>query len=247
MTTPFERVLQQPGSLAARQALAAAGGPRAELVRLQLEYRRRARAGESKRKVEEEVDALVAARGRELAGAIADLVTRFEFHRGLVASIDLSGDAWVRHGDQLVTLAPIQHVTITAPLGDVAAILATAATRQLSSLFIGGFGMAFGDAGAIALARSPNVIGLKVIDVYANAIGDAGVEAMAASPYLEGAAYINFAANPANPTPFANIHDDFYGRPELARRLQAAFGERPWLAVPTDALPPDWDELAITP
>ena len=119
------------------------------------------------------------------------------------------------------------------------------------SLNIHGLGAAFGDAGALALAASPHVAGLRWLGLTDDAIGEPGVVALAASPHLTALRFLALAGNPSDPTPWASEDEGITntGRPPLAAALEAAWGPRPWLAVPEDAAswPPDRDELAVTP
>ena len=250
--TAFERVLAEPGSLAARHALAAewkaAGDPRATLIEQQLAQRELALAGkmDDAARAGREIDELIARHGRAFAGPIADLVDGFQFFRGLVARVTLRGAQWQVRAAELLRLAPIQHLKLTAPLGDLDALFGMPELLRLRSLNLPSQQKAFGDRGAIALARSPHVTNLRFLDLGGDAIGQAGIEAIAASPYLAQAAFIHFTGNPADPTPWANVLDRDFGRPALAAELEHTFGKRPWLAVPDGELPPSYDELAVT-
>ena len=152
---------------------------------------------------------------------------------------------------KLFAVAPIQHITLTEPLGDLGALFATPELHRLVSLNIHGLGAAFGDAGALALAASPHVAGLRWLGLTDDAIGEPGVVALAASPHLTALRFLALAGNPSDPTPWASEDEGITntGRPPLAAALEAAWGPRPWLAVPEDAAswPPDRDELAVTP
>jgi len=243
--TPYERVLAEPGSIEARWILARSGDVRATLIEKQLARRELRMAGnrEGARAVRKEIDAIIAREGKALAGPIADLVSKYEFERGVVAFVALSGEAWLATAARLFELAPIQHVEITKPLGKLAAIFAVPEFAKLSTLIMVDLKDEFGDAGAIALARSPHASNLKWIDLTGNRIGDPGTEAIAASPYLEHAVFMHFENNPADPTPWANELDGDYGRPMLACKLETMFGRRPWLDVPSVS-PPNYDEIA---
>lgn len=251
--TPYERVLAEPGSIAARQALAAASDPRKELIEKQLARRALERANDyasgASRRLETEIAAIVASHGRALAGPVADLVVGYRFRRGVVAQVKLSGESWVRVAAQVMALAPIQHLDLCEPLGDLAAVFAVPELARVVTLEVALLDDKFGDAGAIALARSPRVTNLRWIDLSSDAIGEAGVEAIAASPYLQHARFIAFNDNPCDPTPVVYDYDMVKtpSRPPVATRLEQTFGPRPWLALPAeDRWPPDRDEVAIT-
>ncbi len=122
MTAAFDRVMAEPASLAARCALLdewkSRGDPRALLLDKQLAYREIAwvdRATGPARRLDAEIDALIARHGREWAGRVADLVDGWTFHRGLVAQVDVPGERFLQVAPELVALAPIQHVNLKAP------------------------------------------------------------------------------------------------------------------------------------
>jgi hypothetical protein len=254
----FDRVLAEPASLAARYVLLsewkARNDPRAALVEKQLAYRQFAwsgRRGNDARTLKAEINELIAANGRAWAGRVADLVEDYKFHRGAVAEIKLSGEAFLERGQELFSLAPIQHVDLVAPIGSIEAIAASPLLAKLSSLHIDAAGAAVGDKGAIALANSPHVANLLELSLWHDEIGRAGAEALAASPYLAHARYVGLVGNPADATPFTREEADgtyTANRPGLAIHLEGKFGPRPWLAAPSGHLE-SWlverDELAL--
>ena len=259
LASAFARVLAAPGSDAARRALLAeweaAGDPRAALLADQLALRAHRLAGTlgapEAQALYRKVNLAVARASRPLPPALAELVTAVEYMRGLVAGVTLPGANFPEVAARVFAAAPIQHVTFTAPLGDLRALFATLELDRVVSLNVHGLGAAFGDAGARALAASPRVAGLRWLGLTDNAIGDPGVVALAASPHLTELRFLALAGNPADVTPWASMNDGVArtGRPALAVALERAYGARPWLAEPDDAAswPPDRDELAVTP
>ena len=254
----YERVLREPGSLAARAGLLAvwkvAGDPRAELLEIQLELRERYARGDwsSDRSnfLHGRVGAITRAHGRAWAGEVADLVSSFTFHRGLVARVDLPGERFLAVAARLFELAPIQHVRLLAPLGDLEAIASSPWLRHLVSIDLSGHGAAVGDRCAIALAQSPQVIALRWLALDHDDVGAAGVEALAASPYLREVEYLSLTGNPSDTTPSVYSDDGRYwsDRPVLAGELEARHGQRPWMSArDPENWPPDRDELAVTP
>ena len=255
--TAYERVLADPSSLSAREALAAewnaAGDPRAELIDLQLRYRQHRidnttwsdEANAQKRRIYQ----LTQQHGKTWAGEVAALVTKFEFHRGCVAEVTLPGASFASTMPKLMTLAPIQHVNLTTPF-DFAQVVASPALARLTSLKAVTLGAAFGDTEAAQLAASPYARNLAHVCLTDNAIGDAGVEALAASPHLAQCAYLDLAGNPVNPSPdFNDDHGVMMAvRSGVADELERKYGLRPWLALPTDKLhwPPDRDDISTT-
>lgn len=253
----FTRVLAEPGSATARKALLAewkrAGDKRAGLLEQQLAYDEARRAGTHTDAQTRALNLTIAQQGKALAGEVAGLVKKFVFRRGLVAEIAIGGRDFVAHARRLFQLAPIQHVTIVAPLpADVAALFAVPELAKVGSLELQGLGAAFGDAGAAALARCAHATQLRWVSLARDAIGQAGVEALAASPVLAHVRYLGLEGNPVDPTPYVQeVAEGRYrgGRPALAEQLEARFGSRPWLAIPNNAedWPPDRDPLVITP
>lgn len=254
----FARVLAQPASLAARYALLAewqaTGNPQAELLERQLAYRlisgtnlRSDRAHH----LAAEIQALIEAHGAAWAGRVHELVPTYRFHRGLVAEVRLPADQLLDVLPELVALQPIQHVSLLAPWGDLEAIVTSPWLARLSSLRIDGAGEAFGDYEAILLARNPHIANLADLTLCSNSIGQVGAEALVASPHLADAKLVSLEHNPYDPTP--RVIDDGDGvyvpfRPPAADEVEATYGTRPWLALPTGYLPtwpPGKDELAL--
>lgn len=261
--TAWRRVLDEPGSLAARQALAAAYRAEGQEQRaLLIENQIAVRAAELKDdwtgplvvKQREEVKEILAKHGREFAGPVAKLVDTYEFHRGLVARIDLVGERFLTSASALFQAAPIQHVKLKPPYGDLPAIFALFEFSKLSSLLIEHDARyPFGDAEAIALANAPN--NLRYLSLWQCDVGRKGVEALAASPYFKDTVFISLTGNPCDPTPLRELWDTGgygcpmemnYSRPALAEELEKKFGRRPWLDLPNSELP-SLDDIATTP
>ena len=245
--------------MSAREALAAewsaAGDTRAELIDLQLRYRKHriqntTWADEANAQLSR-IYRLTKQHGKTWAGEVAALVTKFEFHRGCVAEVTLPGASFASALPKLLRLAPIQHVNLTTPL-EFAQVVASPALARITSLKAVTLGAAFGDTEAAQLAASPHARNLAWVRLTDNAIGDAGVEALAASPHLVTCAYLDLAGNPVDPTPdVTDRHDNMVMmavRSDRAAELERKYGPRPWLALPTDVLhwPPDRDDISTT-
>lgn len=253
----FTRVLEEPGSIAARKALldqwSGEGDPRAQLLEQQLAYDDARRARTHTEAQTRALNLLIARQGRALAGELAGRVKRFVFRRGLVAEIAISGRDFVLGAHRLFQLAPIQHVTIEVPLPEATAeLFAVPELAKLGSLELAGLGAAFGDEGACLLARCAHGSQLRWISLARDAIGEVGVEALAASEVLAHVRYLGLEGNPVDPTPYVQeIAEGRFrgGRPALAEQLETRFGPRPWLEIPTDVddWPPARDPLVITP
>jgi hypothetical protein len=249
-------VLADPSSLSAREELArewrATGDERAGFIELQLQRRTLFGASGEANTLLRKIYDLTQQRGKAWAADVAPMVTKYKFHRGCVAEVTLPGARFAEVMPRLVTLAPIQHVNLTAPL-DLQAVLASPAFERMTSLMIESLGPDFGDAEARILAESPRTRGLRWIRLANNAIEDEGVRALAASPHLASCGYLDLDGNPANPGP---THFDVvgYGAPDIIRTplgdwLVQTYGERAWLALPTMtpgvSWPPDRDEACL--
>jgi hypothetical protein len=255
----FERVLAKPGSIAARRALLAEwkakGDPRAELLEQGLayaEYQRTYTPGAPMADALQRAIVLnVAKNGPAWAGDIAFLAEEYEFRRGLVAWVKLSCADFVARARRLFACAPIQHVTLHAPIPSLKALFAVPWLSQLVSLEITGAGPAFGNAGAVALAKCVRARNLRWVSLTHCGIEEPGVEALAASPHLEQVQYLGLRGNPADLTPSICDDEGFYtaSRPPLAAELEKLVGPRPWLALPADPAhwPPYSESFAVTP
>jgi hypothetical protein len=196
-TNPFDEVIAHPRSVAARRRLARnwreSGDRRAELIDRQL--REHDGLGLlSMDTVPYEIDDLVEQHGREWAGRIADVTNDYGYELGLVADINIDGDKFVHHGDELVRLAPIVQISLEAPI-DLRQVSATRALSQMATLYIAG-GPWLNDDAVVAFADSPYVRGLRAIEFRNGQIGERGLRALAGSPNLRDVVYIDLTGNP---------------------------------------------------
>ncbi|MCK6546352.1 hypothetical protein L6R52_10930 [Myxococcota bacterium] len=254
----WSRVLAEPGSLRAREALledwTKKKDPRAELLEAQLtfdRYRRDGKLGtDEAQALYRKINLMVARDGKRLAGDLGTFVKKVEYFRGLVAGVELSGSTFRSIASMIFDRAPVQHLELTLPLGRVDAIFQVPRLSRLVSLRIVRAGSSFGDAGAKALAASPHVANLRWLDLAENEIGREGVEALTASPYLAKCEFLNLAGNPASTTTVVSGSDGYYSQevPDIAREMIAKFGMRPWLGPVADpeSWPPDRDSFAVT-
>lgn len=202
----FDRVLAEPASLEARRALLAewerAADPRAALLAIELEAWRLMHEPPTPRyaKLRAEAAELVRRHGAAWAGRLAELVTRYRFHRGLVAEITLPLDRFVELADELCTLAPIQHLNLRAPATRFRELVTLPRFAQIVSFEVPGQRQ-IGDDDALELARSPHASQLRWIALPRNSIGKAGVEALATSPYLRQVYFLALDGNRCDPSP----------------------------------------------
>ena len=253
---PYERVLAEPGSIAARRALAAhwkaAGDPRGQLIEDSIAYREARREGRVSvfERLRDSINNALRQHAKPWAGELAEFASEDSYHLGLLADLQIPGDRFPAIAEKVFRLAPIQHVSITAPLGSLPDLLACDELRKLTSLSISTHGADFGDSGAIAVAGCARLAGVKWLALAYDEIGESGVEALAASPFLANVSYLGLDGNPCDPTPQVSDYDGEYvgSRPVIADELERKFGYRAWFAEPKAPKnwPPKSRELGIT-
>ena len=197
MSDPYQVVLTNPTSIAARRALAAhwrsTGDPRAELIERQL----RDHDGlpvNGGWKILNEINRIIRRHGREWAGRIAELTKGYEYELGCVAGMGLSGESFVQHGAELVGLAPIVHLRLGPPI-DVKQLAVTPALGQMRTLVIIG-GPWLDDEFAYTLAASPYIRRLRTLTLCGGQLGEEGLRAIAGTANLPEKIYIEVTGNP---------------------------------------------------
>ena len=115
------------------------------------------------------------------AGGVAGLVTAFEFRRGLLDSVTVSGRDFRRHAAELFRLAPVRRVRLTDPLGDLGSLAGCPWLAKLRELDLSGADL--GNAGVSVLAASPYVANLRAVELGFTGAGDGAAPALAAAPW----------------------------------------------------------------
>lgn len=237
----YAAVVAEPNSAEPRRALAAyydgRGDPRGALIRLQLEIAAKAATGHRDGALLGKEHALLKAHGRAWAAPLADLISGYKFHRGLIGEVTLPLDRFLDAAPTLFAAAPIQHVNLTAPRTRWAELLRSPHLARLSSLALER--LALDDSDAQVIAKAEALRGLRWLSLANNRIGKPGVEALAASPWLANLPVLDLSNNPCDPIPRPAAHDldgrvTAIERPPLANELVARYGARPWLANPED-------------
>lgn len=173
------------------------GDPRAELIRIEIEYAHlpaRDRRREPLRRRDAELLAQHGDRWRlpRLAGVIWG-----PYERGFVESVTLENwQAFVRHVDLVATLVPLRSLAIEGVLltsGQMSPLAAWPRLGRLSSLSLVGIGM--GVEQARILVGSPYVANLKRLSLADNDLRNEGAETLASSPYLCGLSSLSVANN----------------------------------------------------
>ena len=210
-TDALLNVLQHPHSVPARRELAqvwlSQGVLQGELVDKQV--RERDGLGlKSQRAVLDRIDELIGKHGREWAGPIATLASRYHYELGLVAGVTLTGETFIQRAGELVKVAPIVHLTLQPPI-DLKALARVPELGQMTTLAVRGGGPWLDDASAEALAASPYVAGLRGLLLANGAITAPGLAALRSSPHLTDIVYILLTGNPCARL-LEKHNDDFY-------------------------------------
>jgi uncharacterized protein (TIGR02996 family) len=238
MSDLLQQVLAQPGAdaprLAYAQACDAAGDPRGEFIRLQLEamkYRRRGAKGRASEPAERAAALLDQHREAWSNGVTADP----RFYRGFVEGVTMTPQQFLDTGAELFTRAPIRHLRITGHAGpSMAALARSPLLARLVTLTAHGLGL--GDDELLALLASPHLGGLRMLDLGGNRITVRGLDALAAAGNLPQLAYVNLAGNSVP------RHEEGYGVDAMsgtivpdsiyldddARALEQRHGRRAW-------------------
>lgn len=235
----YAAVLADPNDPAPRRALAAyydgRGDPRGELIRVELEFAEKA--------AKDDLDGLLIRRDRELlkahgrtwAAPLADLITDYKFHRGLIGEVTLSVDRFLEVAPTLFAAAPIQHVNLTMPRTRWSELLRSPYLARLASMAL--HRLDLGDEEAKAIAKAEGMRSLHWLSLARNKIGTEGVEALAASPWLARLDVLDLSFNPCDPIPKPGGRDldgsvTAFDRPAFANVLVSRYGRRPWLTEP---------------
>ena len=182
--------------LAYADALAVAGDPLGELIRVQCEIDRGDLDHAAEAALRGRARALLAAHEAAWLGPIRDVVDHHCWYRGMLG-LDVSVAGFLRRHADLVAARAVRFIDVS----DHSAALTPDAWRSLTACpdlravtLIGVRGRytsdeddaLLGDEDAVLLAASPHARGLIGLDLGFNAIGDEGLAALARSPHLAG-------------------------------------------------------------
>lgn len=177
-------------------ALATAGDPLAELIRVQCEVDRGDLDRAAEAALRERARALIAAHEERWLGPLRAVVDHHCWYRGMLG-LDVSVAGFLRRHADLVAAHAVRFIDVS----DWSAALAPGAWQAFTACpdlravtLIGVRGRytydaddaLLADADAALLAASPHARGLIGLDLGFNAIGDAGLAALARSPHLAG-------------------------------------------------------------
>ncbi len=251
-------VLQRPEAdeprVAYADAIAPTDPPRAELIRVQLELAIQLRTNVVLHKLADGFN-----RQRQLLdkhkAAWSDRVNEVPgvkwvgFLRGFPEHIEMTARAFLDHGGQLYSHAPVLHLDLVDVKLYAAELFRSPLLGRIHSLKLRK--QRLDDNDAKALAASPHLGQLRWIDLVGNQIGAPGIEAIAASTGLPSLRWADFGDNPGpDPTPQIGETDPDSNDvmsieiPPAARELEARFGKKAWLSPRlTRTFPPGRDQF----
>ena len=232
----YAAVLADPVANDPRYAYAeAVGGPRAELIRVQLRLHRTQKMQYIPNDLGELVTrekALLAAHGDEWSREVKPLVDKLMFERGFIDWVELPVAKFLESAETLYRLAPVIHLTLSHARGRTAELFASPHLARIRGLSLRAENV--GDEGAAALAASPYVAELRWLDLAYNGLTETGMEALVASSNLKNLAYARLDGNVAE-----DICDSAGGidgnqildwqSSKLGRLLEKKHGARKWM------------------
>jgi uncharacterized protein (TIGR02996 family) len=179
------------------------GDPRGEFIRVQCELTTRLRADiaqmekdyEQRKTLRGRAEQLFNAYGQEWNRPMRDSgCHKWEYRRGFVEAVELSGDAFLKSAAMLFRTEPIQCLCLTGSIPDVVGFTRIEQLTRPTELVLHGAGI--GNAGAQTLVASPHLWNITSLDLSHNNIGDAGAQALASSPNLAALTLLSLASDP---------------------------------------------------
>ena len=194
MLDAFQNVIANPASIAARRGLAELWTreqhPQGRLLFLELRDRFSDLAWDAHLQDRKEIRELVDEHGREWAGWLAEIVSYYKYHLGMIGGITLTGEQFVQHGARICAHFPIVHLGLSEPLC-LDKVCTMPQLAQMRSLYLG----AVGDSEAALLATCPYLTNLRS-GALGKHITAVGMQALAASPYVGKVIAIDVTGNP---------------------------------------------------
>ncbi|MCI0462297.1 MAG: TIGR02996 domain-containing protein [Gemmataceae bacterium] len=176
---------------------------RAEFIRVQVELAQLPPYDPPRFDLERRARQLLAGHEAEWAGALASMVMRWEFRRGLVEKVHLEADRFLASSDTLFRLAPVRHVQFEGQPDWRPEWFRCPALARLTGLDLTLVGLY--EAGARALAASEYLVNLQTLGLGGTNItwsgGELeaqtwdGLDALAGSPYLMSLTALDLAGN----------------------------------------------------
>ncbi len=176
------------------------GGPaeadRAELIRAQCALARLPADAPGRLSMAGRIDELLAAHDADWVAPLRERVVAWEFARGFVEWVSLTGRQLLDGGQEVFRLAPLlRRLTLLADGRQAAALAESPLLERVTRLEMRGRDL--GDAGAAALAASPHLGGLRELILHHCGVQTAGAVALARAP-LTALTWLNLGANDVN-------------------------------------------------
>lgn len=161
--------------------------------------------------------------------AIADDCT---LYRGLVASVTLRAEVFVRRAAELFALAPIVHVALIEARAHLDAVCRLPEARRIRALTLAGNELTDTDLRDLALVTT--LPELWYLDLAGNQIGLAGVTSLACSTGFPALTHVVLDGNPGDVHERCGLEEAIVHvwMPPEGEQLEATFGRIPWLHFP---------------
>jgi hypothetical protein len=178
-------------------------------------------------------------------GELTTMCSNVDFGNGMVESIWIEAEQWIRHGDELKKKAPVLDLILLNKNKMPNSFFQLASLQGLRSLRLAQTGAT--DNQVELLAKSPFVADLCWLDLSSNSLGLRSLRALAASSTLESLQWLNFGSNKVedpSPEPCFDmgtlVHVNYS---QLGMELEKEFGKKAWLSLANSELGPSPDEL----
>lgn len=156
--------------------------PRGEFIRLQCQLQKLPLHDPLRLELETREHELLADHEREWLGELDSLVDWAVFHRGFPTEISTSVDLFLRHGEAMLRLAPIQMIHLDRARDRLSELAVCPALGRIS--FVDLSNNHLRDQGVRQLAASPLLRNLEGLNLSSTSVGDAGVLALIQSQHL---------------------------------------------------------------
>jgi len=157
-------------------------------------------------------------------------ILRSKFHRGFIASIELTADDFLEHASDLYAQFPIQLIEIEKMSGRAREVLTSPHLEQICAASFSRSKLT--DDDIRAFAQSPFIRNIWWLDLTFNKIGMPGVEALVTSTFLTKLGYVALDENPCNPIESAGDDQGTVTEvwlPADGKLLEQRFGHIKWL------------------
>jgi uncharacterized protein (TIGR02996 family) len=172
----------------------------------------------------------------ELAAPIRPWIRSWLVDRGFVAKVKMDGKAFVDHGSDVFSRAPIQHLDLVEAKPVFAEIMHSPVLARVQTLSLSSNQL--DDNEASLLAASPHVRALLYLDLSGNEIGERGLDAITASPNLVALRVLEFDYNRVE-NPVSKWSSDgvsglvhYEGAGPTQAVLKQKYGEKLWMHPP---------------